>query len=167
MRLAYRLKRAEQRQEAVAHVARLIADDLALDTVLTRIVEEAIGLVRGRVGTVMLVQPDGSLVVSASFGAENPAIGHRIASGQGQAGTVAATGQPSVLLDRAGTCQPVAEGADGRGRGDRGAAESHAARRAALAARTALDGMNEQQTWMVLAPQAAIAIAKATHETVR
>lgn len=175
MRLAYRLKRAEQRQEAVAHVARLIADDLALDTVLTRIVEEAIGLVRGRVGTVMLVQPDGSLVVSASFGAEDPAIGHRIASGQGQAGTVAATGQPSVITDfsEQELANPVFEGAPTEGDVVIAVPLNYHGRvlgvLQVLAARTALDGMNEQQdVLMMLAPQAAIAIAKAQlHETVR
>lgn len=175
MRLAFRLRRAERRQEAVAQVARLIADDLALDTVLTRIVEEAIGLVHGRAGAVLLVQPDDSLIVSASSGAQNPAIGHRIASGQAQAGMVAKTGQPSVLTDfssYAGT-KPVF--ADALHDGDmlisvplnyRGRVLGVLQ---VLGARTLLEDVRDQQdVLMMLAPQAAIAIVKAQlHEIVR
>ena len=175
MRLAFRLKRAEQRQQAVAHVARLIADDLALDTVLTRIVEEAIGLVQGRRGAVMLVQPDGSLVVSAVSGADRAAIGHRIAGGRGQAGTVAQSGQPSVITDFSNweAINPVF--ADAPTEGDTLLAVPLFYRGRVLgvlqvlAPRSALDDAREQQdVLMMLAPQAAIAIAKAQlHETVR
>ena len=65
MQLYLRLHGAEQRQKAVSQVASLIADNLSIDTVLARIVEEAVRLVEGLAGMVQLVQPNRSLVVSA------------------------------------------------------------------------------------------------------
>lgn len=175
MRLAFRLKRAEQRQQAVAQVARLIAEDLALDAVLTRIVEEAVRLVQGRLGTVLLVQADGSLMISAVSGADKKTIGTRIESGRGQAGVVALTAQPSVITDFANweplnpaISQPPEQGEMllavpliYRGR-VLGVLQ-------VLAPRATLDDVQEQQdVLMMLAPQAAIAIAKAQlHEKVR
>jgi len=175
MRLAFRLRRAEQRQQAVAHVARLIADDLALDTVLTRIVEEAIGLVQGRRGAVMLVQPDGSLVVSAASGVDHSVTGYRIASGRGQAGAVAQTGQPNVITDFTHweSINPVFANVPTEGDMLLAVPLFYRGRvlgvLQVLAPRSSPDEMREQQdVLMMLAPQAAIAIAKAQlHETVR
>ncbi len=175
MRLAFRLKRAEQRQQAVAHVARLIADDLALDTVLTRIVEEAIGLVQGRLGAVMLVQPDGKLIISAAIGENKDAIGHRIESGRGQAGTVALTGQPSAMtnFEKWESANPVFASVPVEGDVLLAVPLYYRGRvlgvLQVLAPRSPLDSVQEQlDVLMILAPQAAIAIAKAQlHEIVR
>jgi len=175
MRLAYRIRRAEQRQQAVAQVARLIAEDLALDTVLARIAEEAVGLVQGRLGTVLLVQDDGSLIVSAVSGADEAARGARIASGRGQVGMVALTGTPSVITDFADweAVNPVFSGAPQAGDVLLAVPLVYRGRvlgvLQVLAPRAAPDEVQDQQeVLMMLAPQVAIAIAKAQlHETVR
>ncbi len=175
MRLAFRLKRAEQRQQAVAQVARLIAEDLTLDAVLTRIVEEAVGLVQGRVGAVLLVQDDGALVVSAVSGADKSLLGFRVASGRGQAGMVALSGQPGAITDFTGweAANPVFEGQPVAGEMLLAVPLFYRSRvlgvLQVLAPRaTPGDVQPPQDTLMMLAPQAATAIAKAQlHEIVR
>ncbi len=175
MRLAFRLKRAEQRQQAVAQVARLIADDLTLDAVLTRIVEEAVGLVQGRLGAVLLVQGDGSLAVSAVSGGDKSSLGSRVASGRGQAGLVALSGQPSVITDFTGW-EPSHHAFGGKpADGEMLLTVPLYYRSRVLGVLQVLapratpgDAQPPQDTLMMLAPQAATAIAKAQlHEIVR
>lgn len=95
--LYLRLNSAEQRQRAVSQVARLIADDLAIETVLARIVEEAVRLVDGLAGMVQLMQPDRSLVVSAVYNLPDSLVGRQIDFGGEHAGRIASTGRPQVL----------------------------------------------------------------------
>lgn len=99
VRLYLRLNRAERQQRAVSEVARVIAEGLTLDAVLTRIVEEAVRLVDGEIGTVLLTEPDGSLVVRATYGGGPDQSGRRVMPGVGQAGRIALTGQPSIVYD--------------------------------------------------------------------
>jgi len=99
MQLYLRLNRAEQRQQAIGEVARLIADDLSQETVLQRIVEQAVRLVEGDAGVVLLVQPDRSLMVSAVYNLPTQRLGYRVQPGMGQAGIVALTGRPVVVDD--------------------------------------------------------------------
>jgi signal transduction histidine kinase len=99
MRFYYRLHRAEERQRAVSEVARLIAEDLALDTVLGRIAEEAVRLVAGDTGLVLLVQPDGRLEVRAASNFARDVVGSQVQPGTGQAGRIAQTGEPSVITN--------------------------------------------------------------------
>ena len=176
MRLYWRLNRAEQHQRSISRVAYLIAEDLALDAVLARIVEEAVRLVQGELGMVLLVQPDQSLLVSAEYGSgSQDLVGYQVASGVGQAGQVALSGQPSVITD-----YPNWEGANDdlrdtvtpdavlfavplvyRGR-VLGVLQVIASDRESQSTREKL------QILRVLAPQAATAIAKAQlHEIVR
>ncbi|MBN1681206.1 MAG: GAF domain-containing protein [Anaerolineae bacterium] len=98
-RLYLRLNRAEKRQQAVEKVARLLAEDMTLDAALARIAEEAIRLVQGRRAAVLLVQPDRSLIVSTVFGDGVAQPGHKLLPGSGQAGLIALTGQPSVITN--------------------------------------------------------------------
>lgn len=95
--LYLRLNSAEQRQRAVSQVARLIADDLAIETVLSRIVEEAVRLVDGLAGMVQLVQPDRNLVVSAVYNLPDSLVGRKIDFGGEHAGRIVSTGRPHVL----------------------------------------------------------------------
>ncbi|MBN1201852.1 MAG: GAF domain-containing protein [Anaerolineae bacterium] len=174
MRLYYRLHQAERRQRVVSRVADLITKDLALDTVLTRIVEEAIRLVDGTYGLVLLVQPDKSLVVSAIYQDSPAEMGRRVSPGEGQAGIVAETGQPSVITNYRDWPHAVEEqrqdfpdngilfGVPLKYRGVvLGVLQ-------VIAVDMALDHIREAQDVLtMLAPQAATAIAKAQlHETV-
>ncbi len=95
--LYLRLNSVEQRQRAVSQVARLIADDLAIETVLARIVEEAVRLVDGLAGMVQLLQPDRSLVVSAVYNLPDSLVGRQIDFGGEYASRIASTGRPQVL----------------------------------------------------------------------
>ncbi len=97
MQLYLRLHSAEQRQEAVSQVASLIADNLAIDTVLARIVEEAVRLVDGLAGMVQLVQPDHSLVVSAVYNLPASLVGQNVGFGGEHSGRIASTGRPQIL----------------------------------------------------------------------
>ena len=85
-RLYQRLSRAEQRQNAVNEIAQLITEDLALNTVLQRIVQESTRIVQAEHGLVLLCQPDSSLVVSAVHNladiADRPPRAHRRGSGR-------------------------------------------------------------------------------------
>ncbi|HVO68578.1 MAG TPA: ATP-binding protein [Aggregatilineaceae bacterium] len=99
MRLYLRLNGLEQRQNAVYRVARLVAEDLALDDVLTRSMEETVRLVQGDHGIVMLVQPDRTLVISAVYNFPAVSVGTVVPTGVGQAGMVAVTGRPSMVAD--------------------------------------------------------------------
>jgi len=99
VRLYLRLNVLEQRQNAVYRVARLVAEDLALDDVLTRSIEETVRLVQGDHGIVLLVQPDRSLVISAVYNFPHTLVGTVVPAGVGQAGMIAVTGRPSVVDD--------------------------------------------------------------------
>jgi PAS domain S-box-containing protein len=105
--LYMRLNRAEQYQQSIGEIARMLAEDLTLDAVLDHIVHEAVELVSGRAGAVMLVQPDTSLRISAVYERPPQRLGERIEPGTGQAGVVAATGQPSIVTDYAHWPQAV------------------------------------------------------------
>ena len=97
MQLYLRLNEAERRQRAVSQVASLIADNLSIDTVLARIVEEAVRLVDGLAGMVQLVQPDRSLVVSAVHNLPADLVGQTVSLGGRYSGQVASTGRPQIL----------------------------------------------------------------------
>lgn len=99
MRLYLRLNRAEQQQQAVSRVASLIADDLELDLVLMRIAEEAVKLVRGLNGVVLLRENEQQLRVRAAYGHTQDVLGEVIQSGEGQTGQVLLTGQPSIITN--------------------------------------------------------------------
>jgi PAS domain S-box-containing protein len=92
-----RLNGLEQRQNAVYRVARLVAEDLALDDVLARSIEETVHLVQGDQGIVLLVQPDRSLVISAVYNFPLTLVGTKVPPGVGQAGMIAVTGRPSMI----------------------------------------------------------------------
>lgn len=174
MRLSMRLSQAEQRQQAVAEVARLIAENLALDAVLARIVEDAVQLVDGIQGVVLLRQPDNSLLVSAiSHEAPFP-VGQRLPPNSGQAGQVARSGQPSVITNYRESEHAIDSQRDnfpagavlfgvpliyrGRVLGVLQVIRRHT---------TPDQDQETVDVLMMLAPQAAIAIAKAQlHETV-
>lgn len=100
-RFFFRLNRAELYQQSVSEVARLLAENLELDEVLNHIVREATILIEGRAGSVRLVQPDRSLRVGASYLWFQEWESDPIPPGVGQAGMIAVTGQPSVVLDYA------------------------------------------------------------------
>ncbi len=97
--LFLRLRQFEQRQKAISEVARLMTEDMSLDIVLARVVQEAVGMVDGQMGAVLLVQADNSLVISAIHGDDPGVIGRIIPEGAGQAGMIAKTGQPSTIRD--------------------------------------------------------------------
>ena len=99
VRLYLRLNALEQRQNAVYRVARLVAEDLALDDVLTGTIEETVRLVQGDRGIVLLVQPDRSLVISAVYNFPSTPVGTIVPPGVGQAGMIAVTGRPSMVED--------------------------------------------------------------------
>ncbi len=101
LRLYYRLNRAEQRQQAVSEVARIIAEDVMLDRVLNRIVSEAVRLVGGDGGAIALLQPDRTLVASAVTDPCYIPLGFRFEPGQGISGMVALSGQTLVVHDYA------------------------------------------------------------------
>ncbi len=96
MDLFWRLNHAEHRQRAVSRVARLIADDLDLDTLLSRIVEEAVLLIEGLAGLVQLVEGDRSLRVAAVHNLPDALVGHSGLGGE-HSGAIATTGRPLVL----------------------------------------------------------------------
>jgi PAS domain S-box-containing protein len=97
--LYMRLNRAEQYQAAISEIARMLAEDLTLDDVLDHIVHEAAKLASGQAGAVLLVQTDGSLLISAVYDRPPQRLGERMERGVGQAGVIATTGQPSVVSD--------------------------------------------------------------------
>ncbi len=99
IRLFVRARQAEERQQAVGQVARLIADRLELQPVLENIVREALRLVNGGAATLLLREPDGCLVVRAVDGAAPLKVGERVPPGLGQAGRVAQTGEPSIVAN--------------------------------------------------------------------
>lgn len=100
MRLYFRLNRVERQQRAVNRVARAIAEDIGADAVLVRIVEEAVRLVKGQGGVVLLSQADRSLKVRAGYNFPvYDAWNGLIPPGLGQVGVVALTGQPSIVND--------------------------------------------------------------------
>ncbi|WP_119067508.1 ATP-binding protein [Aggregatilinea lenta] len=175
LRLSFRLNRAEQRQKAVGEVARLIAEDLTVDRVLTRIVAEAVRLVGGKAGSVALVQPDRSLNVSAMIGQAYVPLGFRYAPGQGMAGMIVLSRQPMVVRDYAQWENAVPEVARVLPPGATlfGVPLSYRDRVLGVLQVMAFnmaeeDAIEAQETLMLLAPQAAIAISKAQlHETVR
>lgn len=99
MQQFWRLTSAEKRQQAIIEVTQLISEDLALDDLLERMVQRVVQLVNGDVGVMLLVQPDRSLKVSGVYQMDPQHLGTVIPSGTGQAGMVALTGQPSVIAD--------------------------------------------------------------------
>lgn len=175
LRLSVRLNRAEQRQRAVGEVARLIAEDLTVDRVLTRIVAEAVRLVGGDAGAVALIQPDRSLIVSAVDGPSFIPLGFRFEPGQGMAGMVVLARQPMMVHDYPRWENAAPEVADALPPGAIlfGVPLSYRDRvlgvlQVMAAHVEAGDAAEVQDTLMLLAPQAAIAISKAQlHETVR
>jgi PAS domain S-box-containing protein len=99
--LFVQLNRAEAHQQSVSDVARLLAEDMTLDDALSRIVAEAVRLAGGQSGSVLLVQPDRSLIVSAAVDPAPGWLGYRVGPGVGQVGMIAITGRPSVVIDYA------------------------------------------------------------------
>ena len=174
MRLFLRLNRAEQRQQAISVVARLIADDLALDKVLEKIVDQAVQLVEGSVGIVLLVQPDDSLHVKAVHepGKVN-LMGTIIPPGVGQAGRIARTAQPYIVEDYVNWdgANPELVGSFPPEGVLVGVPLIYRARVLGVLQVIIRDRAIAQETesvLMMLAPQAATAIAKAQlHETVQ
>lgn len=175
VRLFYRLQQLEQRQRAINQVTRLIAEESNVDAVLVRIVEEAVRLVDGIAGLVLLKQPDDSLLVSAAYGATSELIGQRLSPGLGLGGMIATSATPNIITNyreweySVGSLRELVPD-NGvvfgvplvyRGR-VLGVLEVLSGELAPEAMRERLDVL------MMLAPQAAIAIAKAQlHETVR
>jgi GAF domain-containing protein len=94
-----RLNRAEEYQAAISEITRMLAEDLTLADVLDHIVHEAVQLASGQAGAVLLVQTDGSLLISAVYDRPPQRLGERMEKGIGQAGVIATTGQPSVVSD--------------------------------------------------------------------
>lgn len=97
----WRLTSVETRQRAIMQVTQLITEDLALDDALARMAEQVVKLVGGDAGTIMLLQPDRSLKISALYQSDAALLGTIIPAGTGQAGMIALTGQPSVIVDYA------------------------------------------------------------------
>lgn len=178
MRLYLRLNRAEQRQQAVGKVARLIAEDMTLSAVLSRIVEEAVQLVAAQTGVLLLVQPDSSLSVSAAHHLNTQhtrAIGSRLNPDEGQAGLIARTGKPGVVTNyrqwehaRPEMKTSLPENATLYG------VPLHYRRRVLGVLQVVKTNANQDEiqddldVLMMLAPQAATAIAKAQlHETIQ
>lgn len=98
-RLYQRLSRAEQRQNAVNEIAQLITEDLALNTVLKRIVQESTRIIQAEHGLVLLCQPDGGLVVSAVHNLSETMVGQRGSASVGQAGQIVQSGRPGIVED--------------------------------------------------------------------
>ncbi|HEX3051883.1 MAG TPA: ATP-binding protein, partial [Aggregatilineaceae bacterium] len=99
MQLYMRLNQAERQQKTVNRISRLMAEEAALDTVLTCVVEEAVKLVDARFGTVLLLDSDQELVIRALYGHSSPPVGFHVRRDVGQAGYVADTGEFSVVTD--------------------------------------------------------------------
>lgn len=97
IRLYVRVRQLEERQHAVNQVARMIVDLLDLKTMLALIVAEAMRLVGGIAAVVALREPDGSLIVRAVDGHAPQQIGEICPAGSGQVWLVAQTGEPSVV----------------------------------------------------------------------
>ena len=175
LRLSLRLNRAEQRQRAVGEVARLIAEDLTVERVLTSIVDEAVRLIGGDVGSVALVQPDRSLIVSAVNPPTFIPRGFRFEPGQGMAGMIVLARQPMVVRDYGQWENAVPELGRAAPPGAILFGVPLTYRDRVLGVLQVMtedmdagDAAEAQATLMLLAPQAAIAINKAQlHETVR
>lgn len=178
------VQRVEERRRAITAVAELIAEDLALEDVLRSIAEEAVRLVGGSLGIVALVEKDRSLTVRAihETDAENPAlpeIDYVIEPGSGQAGMIALTGRASVITDYATWrhADPKRQAQVKPGTQLVGVPLSYrrlvlGVLQVAFSADTRdqhpSDMDDVRDVLMMLAPQAAIAIAKAQlHDTVR
>ncbi len=172
--LYVRLNRAEQYQEAISRVARLLVEDLKLEEVLDHIAHIAVELVSADGGAIFLLQPDHWLTVSAVAADPQHLVGNRVEPGAGQAGLVAETGQPSIVGDYKHWSHAIPEFRDDfpldqdllgvpltyRGR-VLGVLQILRPKALATPVDEALDGL------MLLAPQAATAIAKAQlHETI-
>ncbi|MCD4686659.1 MAG: GAF domain-containing protein [Anaerolineae bacterium] len=179
-----RIQRVEERQRTITAVAELIAEDLALEDVLRRIAEEAVRLVGGTSGVVVLVEKDRSLTVRAIYtiNADAPVLsmeGRTIEPGTGQAGMIALTGRASVVTDYKTWkhANPTHQARSSPGTQLVGVPLSY--RKLVLGVLQVIfsgdtrdqhpDDMDEvRDVLMMLAPQAAIAIAKAQlHDTVR
>jgi PAS domain S-box-containing protein len=173
--LYMRLNRAEQYQQAISEIARLLAEDLTLDAVLDHIVHEAVRLVSGQAGVLFLVEPDDRLLISAVHDLPSHRLGERVEpGGSGQAGVIIATGQPSIIGDYRNWSHASPSYRDSlpsdcdllgvplRYRNSvLGVLQVIRRKDTPDAVETALEGL------MMLAPQAATAIAKARlHETV-
>lgn len=180
------VQRAEDHQRAITAVAQLIAEDLALEDVLQRIAEEAVRLVSGTSSMVALVEPDRSLTVRAIYQTNQDREAHdlteeerTIAPGSGQAGIIALTGRASVVTDYATWkhANPVRQAQVSPGTQLVGVPLRY--RRLTLGVlQVVFSGLTRDQhpadmdevrdVLMMLAPQAAIAIAKAQlHDAVR
>jgi PAS domain S-box-containing protein len=171
--LYVRLNRAEQYQQAISQIARLLAEDLTLSAVLDHIVQEAVRLVSGQAGVVFLVEPDDRLRISAVHDLPSDWLGERVKPESGQTGIIIATGQPSIVGDYRNwshadpayrdnipsDCDLLGVPLKYRNR-VLGVLQVIRRKDTPDAVETALEGL------MMLAPQAATAIAKARlHET--
>ncbi len=174
-RLYQRLSRAEQRQNAVNEIAQLITEDLALDTVLQRIVQESTRIVQARHGLVLLCQPDGNLIISAVHNLTDILVGHQVSSGVGQVGKIVESAHPIIVEDYQGwtfanpdlkASFPDASVLVGVPLIYRG--EVLGVLQVIRGNDMSGDLQDVQDVLMMFAPQAAVAIAKAQlHETVR
>ena len=95
-----------QTRRKMAEVAAIYEIGQAIDAkentgLLDMIVTKAAAVMDGQTCSLMLRNPhDGALVIEASFGLSDDIVkGARISVGEGIAGTVAATGEPMLILD--------------------------------------------------------------------
>ena len=88
----------EGRQRTLSDIAKIISEsDTPLEDTLTRILEEAIRLVDGRNGIVLLLDSDGTLTVRAVYGTYDVKVGDRVPQDVGQVGLVLSTKKPSAI----------------------------------------------------------------------
>ncbi len=175
MRLYVQLNQSEQRRSAISHVTSLIAEDLALDDVLERIVEEAARLVSGSAGMILLTRPEGDLEICAVTNLAPDMVGKVISIQAGQSGLIARTGRPHVISDYAHWEEALAELRPSVPDGALVFGVPLVYRGMVLGVLQVIrqrhdtaDTEEVQEVLMMLAPQAAIAIAKAQlHEIVR
>lgn len=98
VQLQGRQNELEGRQRSFSHIAQLIAeDDMALDAILAHILEEAVQLVNGDQGIILLSEPDGTLSVRAIYGLTGARLGDKVSPDVGQVGLILATRQPSAI----------------------------------------------------------------------
>ena len=175
MQLYIQLNQSEQRRSAISRVTELIAEDLSLDAVLGRIVEEAARLVSGSAGMILLTRPEGDLEISAVTNLPPNLVGKVISIEAGQSGLIARTGRPHVVSDYAHWEEAVEELRSGVPQGSLVFGVPLVYRGMVLGVLQVIrqrhhtaDTEEVQEVLMMLAPQAAIAIAKAQlHEIVR
>jgi GAF domain-containing protein len=105
--LRRQLDEATRRAESLRHVIESISGELALEPLLTRIVESAVTLIGARLGSIGLVveQADGPVVRTAAiYNMPAHELGAEMRPGVGVAGAVLRTRQP-IRLDRYGAVE--------------------------------------------------------------